>query len=76
MRAKVCEGRVNATVEPIIVSPDTAVHAVGLPFTAGLYHLKPEEIRKRAEEVAEALRRMRIQFSGGECASVALDLSG
>ena len=75
VRARLCEGRASATIEPIIVSAATAVHAVGLPFTGGLYHLKPEAIRKWAGEAAEALRAMRIQFSGREFASAALEFS-
>ena len=60
VRAKICEGRASSTVEPIIVSPDTAVHPVGLPFTAGLYHLKQKEIRERAEEVARTYLKIEI----------------
>ena len=75
VRAKLCEGRASVTIEPIIVSPETAVHTVGLPFTGGLYHLKPETIRKRAEEVAGTLREMRMQFSGREFASAAQEFS-
>ena len=75
VRAKLCEGRASVTIEPIIVSPETAVHAVGLPFTGGLYHLKPEAIRKKAEEVAETIREIRMQFSGREFASAALEFS-
>ena len=41
----------------------------------GLYHLKPEAIRKKAEEVAETIREIRMQFSGREFASAALEFS-
>jgi hypothetical protein len=75
VRANLCEGRPEATIEPVIIGADAAVHSAGLPFTGGLYHLSPDEILKWAQGVVEAVTELRLKFSGKEFAASATAFS-
>ena len=75
VRARICESRPTAVIEPIVVSPDATVHQIGLPFTEGIYHVSPDTVLKLADALIHRVSQLRIKFSGREFAAAAKDFS-
>jgi hypothetical protein len=72
---RLCDGRTTAVIETVAVSEDSKVHQIGLPFTAGVFHVTPNSLAALADRVVEVLRNVRIKFSGREFGAAASDLS-
>ena len=64
VRARVADDDKTATVDPIVVSPDPAVHEIGEPFKGGLYYLAPCEICTFAHEVSKQICQLRLKYAG------------
>lgn len=62
-------------IDTIVVAPTPAVHQIALPFAGGLYYLSPEKILQIAQRASEAVRKLRVTFSGREFAEAAIEFS-
>ena len=75
VRARVADDDKTATVDPIVVSPDPAVHEIGEPFKGGLYYLAPCEICTFAHEVSKQIYQLRLKYAGRDYSSARKELS-
>ena len=72
---RLCDGRTTAVIETVAVSEDPKVHQIGLPFTAGVFHMTPKSLASLVDHVVKVLRDVRIKFSGRDFAAAAPELS-
>ena len=75
VRARVADDGKTATVDPIVVSPDSTVHEIGEPFKGGLYYLAPPEICVFAQKVSEQIWQLRLKYAGRDYSSAQKELS-
>jgi hypothetical protein len=75
VRAKVADDPTTATVHPVVVSPDSAVHEIGEPFRGGIYHLTPKEILAFAQTIVDKTLELRAKYTGRDYASAQKELS-
>jgi hypothetical protein len=75
VRAKVADDGETATIDPVVVSPDCAVHEIGEPFKGGIFHLMPQEILDFAKYVADRMSELRVKYSSRDYASAQKELS-
>jgi hypothetical protein len=75
VRSKVADDPKTAIIDPIVVSPDRAVHEIGEPFKGGIFHLRPQQILEFATFVADRMLELRVKYRGRDYASAQKELS-
>ena len=65
----------TTVIETVAVSENPTVHQIALPFTAGVFHVTPNDLASLCKQVVEVLRNVRIKFSGCDFADSAAEVS-
>lgn len=55
-------------IEVVMISPTSKLDKIASPFAKDLYYMHPDDLLKIAKSVAEALKKLRLQFAGQDYA--------